>query len=182
MFTPEAMAGYVVAAIFTVINLIITYFVLKRFLFKPILSVLRKRRTTVENELSQAAEKLSAADSRLATADERLNNSNREAATILANAKAQAEIQSEAIVSEAKRESASLMTRADAEISRMRVSMLNDVRDEVADLSITIASKVIGQMIDEQRQHELVDQFLDKQIEQTLSGAENQGGEENRNA
>ena len=36
-------------AIFTIINLLITYFVLKRFLFKPILNILRKRKTEVEN-------------------------------------------------------------------------------------------------------------------------------------
>ena len=53
-----------------------------------------------------------------------------------------------------------MLTRADSEISRMRVTMLNDVRDEVADLSVAIASKVIGQVMDERRQRELVEHFM----------------------
>jgi F-type H+-transporting ATPase subunit b len=163
MFTPEALAGYAVAALFTVINLVVTYFILKRFLFKPILKLLRKRRTDVENELSQAAGKLTEAESKLAKADERLDNSNREAAMILTGARSQAEIQSEAILSDARRESAAMLVRAENEISRMRLTMLNDVRDEVADLSVAIASKVVGQVMDEKRQRQLVDQFLDDQ-------------------
>ncbi len=180
MFTPEAMAGYASAAILTIINLLVTYFVLKKFLFKPILKVLRKRKTDVETELADAQTKLTEAEHKLADANLRLDNSNHEAATILTNARSQAEIQSEAILSDSKREAASMLTRADAEISRMRVTMLNDVRDEVADLSVAIASKVIGQVMDERRQRELVEHFLDDQMQKDkASAAINQSGVSN---
>lgn len=165
MFSPEAMAGYASTAVLTIINLLVTYFVLKRFLFKPILNILRKRKVEVETELTAAAEKLTEAEDKLANANLRLDNSNHEAATIISTARSQAEVQHEAILSDAKRETAGMLTRADAEISRMRMTMLNDVRDEVADLSLAIASKVIGQVMDEHRQHELVAKFLDEQIE-----------------
>jgi F-type H+-transporting ATPase subunit b len=57
-----------------------------------------------------------------------------------------------------------MMARADGEIDRMRVSMLNEIRDEVADLSVAIASKVIGKVMDEKHQRQLVDQFLDEEM------------------
>ena len=164
MFTPEAMAGYVSTAILTIVNLLITYFILKRFLFKPILNVLRKRRIEVETELNDTAEKLKLAESKLADATERLNNSNHEAAAIVTTSRSQAEIQRESIMSDAKHEIAGMYTRADAEINRMRITMLNDVRDEVADLSVAIASKVIGQAMDDQRQRELIESFMDDQM------------------
>jgi F-type H+-transporting ATPase subunit b len=164
MFTPEAMAGYAVTAVLTIVNLLVTYYVLKRFLFKPILKVLRKRKLEVETELAQAEEKLTDAEAKLASAAERLDNSSHEAAGILMNARSQAEIQGEGIVTEAKHNAASLLTHADAEIARMRLSMLNNVRDEVADLSVAIASKVVGQVMDERRQRELVDQFIKEQM------------------
>lgn len=165
MFTPEAVAGYAVTAIFTVVNLLITYFVLKRFLFKPILKILRKRKTEVETELNQAEQRLSDADARLAKASERLEHSAHEAAAIVSNARLQAQSQGESILAEAKQESAVLLTRADAEVARMRVTMLNEVRDEVADLSVAIASKVIGQVMDEKRQRELVERLIDEQLQ-----------------
>jgi F-type H+-transporting ATPase subunit b len=164
MFTPEAMAGYVSTAILTIVNLLVTYFILKRFLFKPILNILRKRKTEVEAELSDAAEKLKAAEDKLTDATDRLNNTNHEAAMIITTAKSQAEIQRESIMSDAKHEIAGMYSRADSEISRMKVTMLNDVRDEVADLSVAIASKVIGQAMDDQRQRELIERFMDDQM------------------
>lgn len=177
MITPEILANYAVVALFTIINLLITYFVLKRFLFKPILNILRKRKTEVENELSEAANKLTEAEDKLADANERLDKSSHEASMIITNARSQAEIQSEAILSEAKKESAGMLTRADTEITRMRVTMLNDVRDEVADLSVAIASKVIGQVMDERRQREMVERFIDDEMHISQPAAnENQSG------
>jgi len=164
MFEPEALASYSITAILTIVNLLVTYWVLKRFLFKPVLKMLRKRREDVEQELKQAEEKLNDADIKLSDATTRLDNSSHDAATILNTARSQAEIQSESILSDAKRDVAGMLTRADSEISRMRITMLNDVRDEVADLSVAIASKVIGQVMDEHHQRELVDHFLDDEI------------------
>ncbi|HBP38459.1 MAG TPA: ATP synthase F0 subunit B [Clostridiales bacterium] len=165
MFTAEAMAGYASTAILTLVNLLVTYLVLKRFLFKPILNVLRKRKAEVENELTQAESKLQQADGKLSDAVKRLENSNHEAAVIMSDARSQADIQSEAILADAKREAAGMLTRADSEINRLKVSMLNDVRDEVADLSVAIASKVIGQVMDERRQHEMVEHLMNEQME-----------------
>lgn len=164
MFTPEAVAGYTDTAIFTIINLLVTYFVLKRFLFKPILKVLRTRREGIEKQLQDALEKQEDADRQLAEASRRVHLSTREASEIVTAAKSHAEIQSESILSEARHEATSMVSRADGEISRMRVTMLNEVRDEVADLSVAIASKVIGQVLDEHRQRELVEQFLDEKL------------------
>lgn len=176
MFTPEALASYASTAILTIVNLLVTYWVLKHFLFKPVLKILRKRRQDVETELSQAEDKLTQAESKLATATEKLDNSSHEATAILATARSQAAIQSEDILSTAKKDAANLLTRADSEVSRMRITLLNDVRDEVADLSVAIASKVIGQVMDEHHQRELVDQFLDDEMKQNKTGGASQSG------
>lgn len=164
MFTPEAVAGYVTTALFAIIDLLVTYFIVKHFLFKPILKVLRKRKTEVETELTHAEEYLTDAEKKLADANERLNNSGHEASVIMSNARATAETSGVTILAEARHEAATMLTRADSEVSRMRVTMLNEVRDEVADLSVAIASKVIGQVMDESRQHELVNQLVDQEI------------------
>ena len=161
MFTPEAIASYLSAAIVTVINLLAAYFILKHFLFRPILKMLRKRRQLIADELRQAEDKLSQAEDKMNQAEAKLDASTHEAADILVEARSQADRQSEAILADAKRNAAGLVTRAETEVSRMRITMLNDVRNEVADLSVAIASKVIGQAMDAHRQRELVEQFLD---------------------
>lgn len=168
MFSAEAMANYASSAIFTIINLLVSFFILNKFLFKPIVKILRQRREYVANELADADQKLKEASERVAEAELRLDRSQREASEIISTARSQAEIQSESILSDAKRESATLLSRADSEIGRMRVAMLNGIRDEVADLSVAIASKVIGKVMDEKRQRELVDQFIDVEMADKL--------------
>ncbi len=166
MFTPEALASYVSLAIFTVINLLAAYLILKHFLFKPILRMLRKRRQLISDELAQAEETLDKAKEKMSQAEERLDGTTREASVILAEARSQAERQSELQLTDARQSAAGLVTRAETEVNRMRITMLNDVRNEVADLSVAIASKVIGQAMDERRQRELVEKFLDDDKDQ----------------
>ncbi len=168
MFTPEALASYVSLAIFTVINLLAAFFILKHFLFKPILRMLRKRRQLISDELAQAEETMEKAKEKINQAEEKLDASTREAAGILSDARSQADQQREKILTDARRNAANLDTRAETEDNRLRVTMLNDVRNEVADLSVAIASKVIGQAMDKSHQRELVEQLLEE--EPTLKG------------
>lgn len=177
MFGPEAVAGYAVDAIFAIINLLVAYLILKRFLFKPLLKVLRKRKIEIESEISQAEEKMNDADARLAIASERLEKSSQEAAAMLSSARNQAEIQHEEILVEAKQEAAGLLSRADTEIARMRMTMLNEARDEIADLSVAVASKVIGHVLDDSRQHELVSRLIDEQLQPATRGNDERTGE-----
>ena len=57
LLTPDQFAGYAVTAVWTIINLLIAYVVLKHFVFKPIIRLLNKRREAVLNELEDAANK-----------------------------------------------------------------------------------------------------------------------------
>ena len=173
MFTPEAIASYLSAAILTVINLLVAYFILKHFLFRPVLKMLHKRRLMIADELKQAEEKLSQAEDKMHQAVAKLDSSTHEAANILSEARSQAERQSEALLSESKRSAAGMVTKAETEVNRMRITMLNDVRNEVADLSVSIASKVIGHAMDEHRQRELVEQFLDESMAKNRDAANN---------
>ena len=164
MFAPEMMANYTSTAIFAIINLLVSYYILNRFLFKPIMNMLRKRQEEVTTVIEEADVRLREAEDKMATADLRLDQSSSEAAEIVSTARSQAEIQSESILQEARRESSTRLTRADNEINRLRTAMLNNIRDEVADLSVTIASKVIGEAMDAKRQREMVDAFLNDEI------------------
>lgn len=175
MFTPEAVAGYTSTALFTIINLLVTYFVLNRFLFKPIMKVLRTRQENLAQQLKESETKAEETTRQLAEASRRIQHSTREAGEIVAAARSQADVQSESILSKARREAAGMVARADGEIARMRTTMINEVRDEVADLSVAIASKVIGQVMDQHQQRQLVEQFLDDQMDDMLPATTDAG-------
>jgi F-type H+-transporting ATPase subunit b len=171
MFTPEALASYLSLAIITILNLLVMYFILKRFLFKPILKVLRKRRELISGELKTAEEKRKTVEEKLRQADAKLEAATHEAAEILNEARTHAKSQSEALLTEAKRRASGAISKAETEINRMRISMLNEIRDEVADLAVSISAKVIGETFDEHHQRERIEQLLDQELAQAKKNA-----------
>lgn len=160
----EDLARYIVTAFFTIINLMVTYFVLKKFLFKPAMNFMKKRQAGIEEEIKNAKTVSRSADARLNEVSLQIEKSIREASTIVNDAKVQAESQSNTLIEEAKKEAAEIITRADQDIERMRSTMMEEMRDEVAELAVSIASKVITQTINEEKQRELVDQFIGEEM------------------
>jgi F-type H+-transporting ATPase subunit b len=155
---------YIVTGIFTIINLLVTYIVLKRFLFKPVMTYMKKRQTNIENDLRDAQAKIDEAEMRTMEATERIEGSIKEASGIVGDAKVQAEMQRDAILASARQEAADLLKRSEGDINRMRNAMLEDMKTEVAELSVAIATKVIGQSVDKDRQKELVERLVSDEL------------------
>lgn len=162
--TPDQFAGYAVTAVWTIINLLIAYFVLKHFVFKPIILLLNKRREAVLNELEDAAHKTASAQALLAEATKRIEDSKNDASTIMSDARVSADKQSVTIVNAAHTEANTIVDRASEDAKRMHNAMLDQMRDEVADLAISIASKVVGSIIDDNHQKDISDRIMDETL------------------
>jgi len=65
------------------------------------------------------------------------------------------------IVDEARGQAEELKTRADEEMRREREKMLVDLRSHVVGLTMTATRKVIGESMDEAKQRELVEKFIE---------------------
>jgi len=164
LLTPDQFAGYAVTAVWTIINLLIAYAVLRHFVFKPIIKLLNKRREAVLNELEDAATKTASAKALLAEATKRIEDSKNEASTIMSDARVQAEKQARTIVNASHTEATTIVERASEDAKRMHNAMLDQMRDEVADLAIAIATKVVGSIIDDTHQKELSERIMDETI------------------
>jgi len=164
LLTPDQFAGYAVTAVWTIINLLVAYVILKHFVFKPIIKLLNKRREAVLNELEDAANKTASAQALLADATKRIEDSKNEASTIMSDARVQAEKQARTIVNASHTEATTIVERASEDAKRMHNAMLDQMRDEVADLAIAIASKVVGSIIDDTHQKEMSDRIMDETL------------------
>lgn len=164
ILTPDQFAGYAVTVVFTIINLFITYIILKYLVFKPILRLLNKRRELVEAELADADNKAKEAKVLLGEATDRIETSKNEAASIISEARVQADRQGLTIVDSAHKEANTIVARASEDAKRMHNAMLDQMRDEVADLAVSIASKVVGSIIDEAHHKELGQRIMDESL------------------
>ncbi|WP_150855062.1 F0F1 ATP synthase subunit B, partial [Streptococcus pneumoniae] len=91
-----------------------------------------------------------------------LGVSRKEAKTIIENAKETAEQSKANILADAKLEAGHLKEKANQEIAQNKVEALQSVKGEVADLTISLAGKIISQNLDSHAHKALIDQYIDQ--------------------
>ena len=92
-------------------------------------------------------------ETRLATARE-------EADGIVKNAVQTAQRKGDAILNEASTQASRMKQKAEEEISMERKQMLMDVRSEISDIAVSIASKVVEREVQKQDHENFVDEFI----------------------
>lgn len=144
LFSAEQFGGYAVTALFTIINLLVAYIVIKKFVFKPVMKAMNKRREQINSQIDDAEKskleaKANAEESRKAIDDARI-----QAAEIIDSSKENADKQSEIIIASAKAEASEILKRAEEDSKHMKKAALEDMKDELSDLAVVIAGKIIG--------------------------------------
>ena len=132
----------------------------KHYAWGPVKDMMEKRRQKVIDDLDQAASDRKKAETLANEREAALKNSRQEATQILSDAKSNAQKTGKQIVSEANDEASAIREKAKADAAQAKTDALNEARDEVADLSVTIAEKVIAKNLSAADQKELVDQFI----------------------
>lgn len=132
----------------------------KHYAWGPVKDMMEKRRQKVIDDLDQAASDRKKAEILANEREAALKNSRQEATQILSDAKSNAQKIGKQIVSEAKAEASAIREKAKADAAQAKTDALNEAREEVADLSVTIAEKVIAKNLSAADQKDLVDQFI----------------------
>lgn len=132
----------------------------KHYAWGPVKDMMEKRRQKVIDDLDQAASDRKKAEILANEREAALKNSRQEATQILSVAKSNAQKTGKQIVSEAKAEASAIRERANADAAQAKTDALNEARNEIADLSVTIAEKVIAKNLSAADQKDLVDQFI----------------------
>jgi F-type H+-transporting ATPase subunit b len=140
---------------------IIVYYILSKFAWKPLMNALEKREQSVESSLSAASE-----------ADKKLQNLKNEQEAIISAARQEKEKilkagieQRDNIIATAKdtasAEAKKMLEEARENIAREREAALVDMKNQIATLSIEIATKVVHADMDDEKRHEkLVDELI----------------------
>jgi F-type H+-transporting ATPase subunit b len=146
----------------TIANLLILTLILKKFLFKPVQNVLAQRKQEVETLYTGAEEAKTQAENDKKLYSEKLMGAKEEADNIIKTASARAEKLGDEIVSEAKAKAADSATKAEADIECEKKKALNELKNEISDISVQIAENVVEREINDEDHRELIDSFIDK--------------------
>ena len=146
--------------IISLANLLIMFLILKRFLFKPVQKLFETRKKQVETMYAEADQTRSEADSMKQEYETRLASARDEADSLVRNAVQTAQKRSDDIVAEAHSQASHLKQKAEEEIAKEKQQMLQDVRGEISDIAVSIASKVVEREINPQDHQDFVDDFI----------------------
>ena len=146
--------------IITILNLLILFLVVKKFLFKPVQRILAERQAQVDKIYADAEEVKTQAEQEKAAYDEKLQTAEAEADAILRTAAEIAERNSDVVLAEATEKAGAMLQKAEDDIVRERKKAANDIKNEISDLSVSIAGKVIGREINADDHRALIDGFI----------------------
>ncbi len=147
LFSPDQFAGYAVTALFVVINVIVAFIVLKLFVFKPILKMIRNRQEALNNELDGAASKNEEAAENLSESKKSIENARIKASGIIEEARENAEKQADSIIKKAQEDASEILARAEEDAKRMKRSAMDELKDDIADLAVQVAERVLGDAV-----------------------------------
>jgi len=148
--------------IFAIINLIVLYLILKRFLFKPVTEFMEKRAKSIQDGFDNAEKLKNEALKVKAEYEEKIRQAHVEAEKIISDAHKKAEQDYETVIKEAKIEADRLLENSRREIELERQYMIKEMRNEIASLALAAASKVLEEQVDAEKNREIVNKFLDE--------------------
>lgn len=156
----EALGINLGLLIVQIIAFIIVFLTLQAWVYKPLLNMMQTRRNKIAQGMEDAR---IAADARAAAekdAAKIIADAQAQAARIVNDATARAEKAAAQVKTDSDKEVATLQESAAAEAALERGRILGDLRGQVAALAIAAAQKLVGETMDDKRQHALIDEFF----------------------
>ncbi|AOL25632.1 ATP synthase subunit b [Bacillus subtilis] len=146
--------------LFQLLAMLILLALLKKYALGPLLNIMKQREDHIAGEITSAEGKNKEAQQLIEEQRVLLKEARQESQTLIENAKKLGEKQKEEIIQAARAESERLKEAARTEIVKEKEQAVSALREQVASLSVMIASKVIEKELDEQAQEKLIQDYL----------------------
>lgn len=143
-----------------ILNFLILFWLLKKFLYKPVLNMLEARENEIAENLTSADIARTEAESMRSEYESNLRDAQAKANDIIQQAAQLGESTRNEIVMQAKSEAQMVAEKAKLEIEREKEKALQDLRGEVANLAVDVAEKVVGRTVTVQDHDQLLSSFL----------------------
>ena len=140
---------------------LLTLLILRRYAWGPITSALSEREQTIESSLNRAEEALEESKRLQESNAHAKREAEQEAQKLLREARDEAQSLRDQQVERTREEITLLREQAQLDIERDKERALQSLRDEVTDLAIRAAERILQQNINPSRQRALVNQFID---------------------
>ena len=145
-------------ALFVLLNTLTIFFVAKKFLFGPVMKIIQERQQEIDDLYTKAGEAKEQAKALRQEYEDKLSAATQTSDRLVKEAVARGEAREEEIIRQAN----AIREKANADIAQEKKKAINDAKDEISDLALAIAGKVVGRELNAADQAGLVDQFINE--------------------
>lgn len=139
---------------------IVLLVLVKKFAWGPVMNMMKQREDYVANEIDEAERSRKEAEEASKKAQEQLQEVRQEAQKMIEDARTAGLKQEQDIVQSARKEAERMKEAALADIENEKEKALQALQDQVASLSVLIASKVIEKELDASDQENLINEYI----------------------
>jgi F-type H+-transporting ATPase subunit b len=147
--------------IWTAVTFLVLLFVLTKLAWKPILNSLGEREKFIKDSLENAEKAQKEAERLMEENNERLAKSEEEAQKIIAQGREYADKLKNQILEESKSNAKKMIEDASSEIERKNQEAFTNLKEQVVDIAIQAAEKIIREDLDKEKQSKLVNKYLE---------------------
>ena len=134
--------------------------VLSYYVWKPVKKIMDDREQLIHDDIDYAEERKVEAERLKEENEALLKSTQAEISELMENAKGQAKREQEMIIKDAEARSSQMINDAQADIEREKEKAIRDINDQVAEISVLIAEKMIRKELNSEDQKSLVAEYL----------------------
>lgn len=148
-------------ALFTLLNFLAVFFVGKHFLWGPVMKIITDRQKEIDDMYAEADSARTSAKALEEEYQAKLSVATQTSEKMVRDAVARGQAREEEILRHANQRAEAMLEKASADIQLEKKKALNDAKDEISDLALAIAAKVVDRELTAADHDRLVDQFID---------------------
>ena len=146
----------------SLVNLLILFLLVKKFLFKPIKRIMARRQEEVNKEYAEAEKARAAAEENQALWEEKMTTADEEADSIVKAAVEEAKVKGNRIVAASQNRAAEIIHHAELEADVERKRVEKEVKAEIVDVSTKLTEKMLEREINAEDHRRMIDSFIDE--------------------
>ncbi|MDA2935792.1 F0F1 ATP synthase subunit B [Patescibacteria group bacterium AH-259-L05] len=143
-----------------IINFVILLFVLKKFLYAPLVKFMNMRKEKIVSGLEKAEQAEQAFEKLQEQKEQELAKIHKQAQSIIAKAKETGDQKQQEIIAATEKRAQKIIDDAKSQIQAEKEVMIKQVRSDIADLIAGATSKILEQEMTEQKQKDLTQKTL----------------------
>lgn len=144
--------------VFLIINILILYVLMRKFLFKPVLGVIEKRRQLIEGQLEQAQKAQEEADALRTQYQNSLASAQEQSRQMIQEARLRSQEEAEKIRMQAQQEAGNIVESGRRTVEMEREKTFKELESQIAELAVYTAEKVTA--VSQADHADLYEQFL----------------------